>query len=169
MLLFLVFDFSLNHTVLQKRPLEITWSQIIVFIQANSRAIQLWKQLWQTISERGKHICLIRQHIITEPITKSELRERWQRGQSTVSVCVWAEGEDQERMTVYSQICSPGLCCRLLKPPGNRSHSGQPETHDVILREQRLPAVSEKGHKTQSQHHTITGVNCIYSCTAVVD
>ncbi len=68
-------------------------------------------------------------------------------------------------MSVYSEHGS-ALQVYAQAPPTpweTESHSGQPETHDVILREHGLPAVSEKVYKTQSQHHTITGVNCIYS------
>ena len=81
------------------------------------------------------------------------------------------EGTERERVSIHSMdlLCRSTLRRLPLRPPGNRSHSGQPETHDVILREHGLPAVSEKVYKTQSQHHTITGVNCIYSCAAVLD
>lgn len=135
---------------------------------ANSRALQLWKQQWQTIYKRGTHICLICQRIITEPITSSE---RGGREVSRLCMCLSRRrGEREERKSVYSQHGSAlQAYAQAPRPPGNQSRSGQPETHDVILREHGLPAVSEKVYKTQSQHHTIIGVNCIYSWTAVVD
>ena len=54
-------------------------------------------------------------------------------------------------------------------PLGTEATAGNLKPHDVILGEHGLPAVSEKVYKTQSQHHTITGVNCIYNPPAVVD
>lgn len=150
-----------NHPTTTRLP----WSQIIPPYSANSRAFQLWKQpTTNYLPEGGTHICLICQHIITEPITNSELTARWQRGQS--AVCVWAE-----RMSVYPQHGS-ALCRSALplRPPWEtEATAGNLKPHDVILREHGLPAVSEKVYKTQSQHHTITGVNCIYSWAAVVD
>lgn len=63
------------------------------------------------------------------------------------------------------QVWRSGSCA----PSGSPSPRRQPETHDVIGRESRLPALSEKVHRTQSQQGSISGVNCIYSYTAVVD
>ena len=92
--------------------------QIIPPHSANSRAFQVWKQpKTNYLPEGGTHICLICQHIITEPITNSELTARWQGGQSAVHVCVWAE-----------RICSLQVRAPSPTPLGNRSRSGQPET-----------------------------------------
>lgn len=134
---------------------RLPWGQkIIVIAQLIPELFNFESNTGKTICKRGTHICLICQHIITEPITNPELRVRWQRGQPTGCVC---ESRRREKENIYrSRILqvsklSPPLHTRTHThtpdPPGKRSHSGQPETHDVILREHGLPAVSEKVYK----------------------
>lgn len=130
---------------------------------ANSRAFQLWKQHYL---QEGTHICLICQHILTEPITNSELTAEV-ADRSVDCVCMH-HSEQREWVSIHSM----DLLSRSMPPPPpweTEGTAGNLKPHDVILREHGLPAVSEKVYKTQSQHHTITGVNCIYSWAAVVD
>lgn len=161
--IFLGLWLSQSYFALQKFKI---WMPNYCLYLANSRTFQLRKPLWQTISEKWNHICLICQHIIARPITNCELRVRWQGGQSTV--CIY-ESEPESICSQRGSVLQVYAQAPASDPHGNQSHSGQPETHDVILREHGLPTLGEKVYKTQSQHHSITGVNCIYSCTAVAD
>lgn len=76
-----------------------------------------------------------------------------------------------ERSAAAASIRSAALSSRsaLGLLPNPLREPRQPETHDVILRASRLPALGEKVSTTQSQHRSISEVNCIYSHTAVED
>lgn len=71
-------------------------------------------------------------------------------------------GVHPQRRSVL-QVCARAPSKNPLREPR------QPETHDVIPRASRLPALGEKVSTAQSQHRSISEVNCIYSHTAVED